>query len=47
MELAMQIISNGKTVRSDTIQDLKDFVSQSLTTQAKKRKQLVSLIPAN
>ena len=30
MELAMQLISNDKTVRSDTVQDLKDFNSQSL-----------------
>ena len=46
MDLAMQIISNGKTVRSDTIQDLKDFNQQSLTTQAKKGEQLVSMMPA-
>ena len=32
----MQIISNDKTVRNDTIQDLKDFNSQSLSTRAKK-----------
>ena len=36
MELAMQIICNDKTVRSDTVQDLKEFNSQSSTTQAKK-----------
>ena len=46
MELAMQIISNDKTVRNDTIQDLKEFNSQSLTTQAKKSEQLVSKMPA-
>ena len=46
MELAMQIISNDKTVRSDSIQDLKEFNSQSLTTQAKKGEQLVSMMPA-
>ena len=46
MELAMQIISNDKTVRSDTIQDSKDFISQSLTTQAKKGEQVVSVMPA-
>ena len=34
MELAMEINSNDKTVRSDTIQDLKEFNAQSLTTQA-------------
>ena len=39
MELARQIISNDKTVRNDTIQDLKDFNQQSLTTQAKKGEQ--------
>ena len=46
MELAMQLSSNDKTVRNDTIQDLKDFNQQSLTTQAKKGKQLVSMMPA-
>ena len=42
----MQIISNDKTVRNDTIQDLKDFNQQSLTTQAKKGEQLFSMMPA-
>ena len=42
----MQIISNDKTVGNDTIQDLKEFNQQSLTTQAKKGEQLVSLMPA-
>ena len=46
MELAMQIISHDKTVRNDTVQDLKEFNSQSLATQAKKREQLVSMMPA-
>ena len=46
MELAMQIISNDKTVRNDTIQDLNEFNQQSLTTQAKKGEQLVSMMPA-
>ena len=41
MELAMQKISTDKTVRNDTIQDLKEFISQSLTTQAKKGEQRV------
>ena len=30
MNLAMQIICTDKTVRNDTIEDLKDFNSQSL-----------------
>ena len=30
----MQILSNDKTVRSDTVQDLKEYNSQSLTTPA-------------
>ena len=34
----MQISSNDKSVRNDTIEDLKQFNSQSLTTQAKKRR---------
>ena len=42
----MQIISNDQTVRSNTVQDLKEFISQSLETQAKKGKQLVSLMPS-
>ena len=46
MELAMQIISEDKTVRKDTVQDLQEFNSQSLSTQAKKGEQLVSMMPA-
>ena len=42
----MQIISNDKTIRNDTLQDIKDFNSQSLSTQAKKGEQLVSMMPA-
>ena len=42
----MELSSNDKIVRSDTIQDLKEFNSQSLTTQAKKGEQLVSMMPA-
>ena len=42
----MQIISNDKTVRSDSIHDLKEYNQQSLTTQAKKGEQLVSMMPA-
>ena len=46
MKLAIQIISNDKTVKNDTIQDLKEFNQQSLTTQARKGEQLVSMMPA-
>ena len=46
MELAIKIISNDKTVRNDTIQDLKEFNSQSLSTQAKKGEQFVSMMLA-
>ena len=42
----MQIISHNKTLRNDTIQDLKEFNQQSLTIQAKKREQLVSMMLA-
>ena len=46
MDLAMQINSNDKTVRNDSIEELKDFNSQSLSTRAKKGEQLVSMMPA-
>ena len=42
----MQIISIDKTVRNDTVQDLKESNSQPLATQAKKGQQLVSMMPA-
>ena len=42
----MQIISNDKTVRSHTIQDLKNFNSQSSTRQAKRGEQLVYMMQA-
>ena len=41
----MQILSDDKTVKSDTIQDLKSFKSQSLSTRTKKGEQLVSMMP--
>ena len=46
MELVMQIISNDKTVRSNTVNDLKDFNNQSLATLAKKGEQLIRMMPA-
>ena len=46
MDLAIKTIANDKTVRSDTVQDLKEFHNQSLATQAKKSEQLVSMMPA-
>ena len=42
----MQIISTNKMVRNDTIQDLKEFNSHFLSTQAKKGEQLFSMMPA-
>ena len=42
----MQIFSTDKAVRKDTIEDIKEFNSQSLPTQAKKGEQLVSMMPA-
>ena len=36
MDLAIQLIANNKTVRSETVQDSKAFETQSPTTQAKK-----------
>ena len=46
MELAMQLISNDKIVRTNTVNDLKEFNNQSIATQAKKGEQLVSMMPA-
>ena len=43
----MQLISNDKTVRNDTIQDLREYNNPALATQAKKREQLVSIMSAN
>ena len=42
----MQISSNDKKIRNDTIKDLKEFNQQSLATQAKKGEQLVGMMPA-
>ena len=42
----MQLSSTDQTVRNDTIQHLKDFSQQSLSTQAKKGEQLTSMMPA-
>ena len=42
----MQLGSSDRSVRKDTIQDLKDFNQQSLSTQAKRGEQLVSMMPA-
>ena len=42
----MQLISNDKTVKNDTIQDLKEYNFQSLSTQAKKEEHLVSMMHA-
>ena len=46
MDLAIQIIANDKKVRKDTVQDIKDFNSQSQSTQVKKGEELVSMLPA-
>ena len=42
----MQIISNDNTVKSNTVNDSKEFNNQSLATQVKKGEQLVSMMPA-
>ena len=46
MDLAIQITANGKTVSSDTMQDLKEFNSQSLSTQSNEGEQPVSMMRA-
>ena len=42
----MQNFSNDRTVINDTMQDLRDFNSHSLSTQAREGEQLVSMMPA-
>ena len=44
MDLATQIISNDHTVRSNTVQDLKENNSQSLATEDKNGEQLSSMM---
>ena len=46
MELAMEISATDKIVRANAIEDLKEFNSQSLQTQAKKGEQLVAMMPS-
>ena len=46
MELAKQFISKDQTVEGKTVQDVKDFNSQSLATQAEKVDQLIFLMQA-
>ena len=46
MDLAMQFIFNDQNVKKNTIQDLKEYNFQFLSTQARKGEQLVSLMPA-
>ena len=42
----MQISSSDQSVRNDTIQDLKEFNQQSLSTQAKKGEMLTAMMPS-
>ena len=46
MDLAIQLVQNDKSVRDNTILELKEFNAQSLTTQAKKGEQLITMMPA-
>ena len=46
MELAKQSVPSNKTVREETIQDIKDLKSKSNLTQAKRGKELVAMMPA-
>ena len=42
----MQLNSTDQSIRNDTMQDLRDFNEQSLSTRAKKGEQLTSMMPA-
>ena len=41
----MENFSSDKTVRNNTVKDLKDFNNHYLATQAKKGEQIVSMMP--
>ena len=45
MDSARERISKNETARSKTVQDLKGFNSESISTQAKKGEHLVAVIP--
>ena len=47
MELVKQIISKNQIVRSNTVQELNEFDSQPLSTQAKIGEQTVSMMLGN
>ena len=42
----MQFLSNDQLVRNNTVQELKEFNSQSLSTQARKGEQVAYMMPA-
>ena len=46
MDIAIQLASNDKIVRAETIQDIKDHKSLSLLTKAKGGEDMVAMIPA-
>ena len=46
MDLAIELVKNDKSVRDNTVLELKEFNNQSLTTQAKKGEQLITMMPA-
>ena len=46
MDLAIQLVKNDKNVRDNTILELNEFNNQSLTTQAKKGEELITMMPA-
>ena len=47
MELALQLASDDKLRREETLRGLKDYKSTSLLTQPKRGDDLVALLPAN
>ena len=46
MELAKRKISNNKTVKNKTLQDIKDFSAQLIGRQVKKAEHIVFMMPA-
>ena len=47
MDLAKQLATNDKFSKEETLRDIKDYKSQSLLTQSKRKEELVAMLSAN
>ena len=47
MDLAIQLATNDKFIREETIRDIKDYNFKSLLTQSKRGEKLIATLSAN